>query len=195
MAIYIEDQNHAVVGYIEGNRIEDQNHATVIYIEGNHIQNENHETMAYTNRNSIENENHAIIGYSNGNQIENSNHAIIGYINGTATDIQKGAAGIWLLTVAYANSSSNIASTTSSSEKQQSGGGLALLGKILGFLFIHPIGNIVLGLLWLMNCIFNMAGGFHRLGFYIREGGWGALLIGVIVMAVGIFRTIRRYRK
>jgi hypothetical protein len=53
MAIYIEDQNHAVVGYIEGNRIEDQNHATVIYIEGNHIQNENHETMAYTNRNSI----------------------------------------------------------------------------------------------------------------------------------------------
>jgi hypothetical protein len=96
--------------------------------------------------------------------------------------------------VAYRLDSSG-GSDSAGGGKQKSGGGLALLGTILGFLFIHPIGNIVLGFLWLMHCIFNMAGGFHGLGFYISEGGWGPLLIGVIVMAVGVFRTIRRYRK
>ena len=133
MAIHIEDQNHSVVGYIEGNRIENENHATVIYIEGNNIQNENHETIAYVNGNKVEDENHATLCYINGNKIENVNHATIGYIVGTATDIQKGAGGLWLLTMIISSGDPNNISGTisSSSAKEKPKGCLGWLGAYI----------------------------------------------------------------
>ena len=193
MAIYIEDQNHAIVGYIEGNRVEDQNHATVMYIEGNHFQDKDHETIAYINDNCIEDaENHARLCYINGNKIENSDRAVIGYINGTATDIQKGAGGLWVLTLLAASYVDSMRSSGSSNSSSISGSDSSKKPNSLWGFVTNPIGNIVLGILIAIGLTIFSGGGSFSAGLIMSARI--PLVLGIIITAIGVFRLFWRWK-